>query len=71
MMTPFIDRKRQKPAESGSRFAGAHLAASSKIVQGVKKIFGKNEEEMFAYRKVLEGKSDAARVHDAARAALI
>ncbi|MGF6609562.1 hypothetical protein OKW45_004484 [Paraburkholderia sp. WSM4175] len=26
---------------------------------------------MFAYRKVLEGKSDAARVRDAAKAALI
>jgi hypothetical protein len=40
-MTPFIDRKRHE------------LAASRKIVQCPEKIFGKNEEEMFAYRKAL------------------
>ncbi|WP_176369380.1 hypothetical protein [Paraburkholderia youngii] len=46
-------RKAERPVR------GAHFAASSKIVQGAEKIFGKNEEEMFAYRKALEGKSDA------------
>ncbi|MGF6789880.1 hypothetical protein [Paraburkholderia sp. 35.1] len=71
MMTPFIDRKRQKPAESGSRFAGRTPCCKQQNSPRRQKIFGKNEEEMFAYRKVLEGKSDAARVRDAARAALI
>ncbi|WP_161950044.1 hypothetical protein [Paraburkholderia monticola] len=58
-MTPFIDQKRHKEqrhkaAESGAAGSqGAHGAASSKIVQSAEKIFGKNEEEMFAYRKAL------------------
>ncbi|MGF6444901.1 hypothetical protein [Paraburkholderia youngii] len=60
-MTPFNDRKRHEPAQRGAAGSeGAHFAASSKIVQGAEKIFGKNEQEMFAYRKALEGKSDAA-----------
>ncbi|WP_233849130.1 hypothetical protein [Paraburkholderia sp. HD33-4] len=70
-MTPFNDRKRHKAANSGATGSqGAHLAASSKIVQGAEKIIGKNVEEMFAYRKLLESNGDAARVHDTARADL-
>jgi hypothetical protein len=53
-MTPFIDRKRHEAGESGAAGSqGAHVAADSKIVQCTEKIFGKNEEEMFAYRKAL------------------
>jgi hypothetical protein len=61
MVDAFNDRKRHNPAKSSAAGSQvAHFAASSKIVQGARKKFGKNEEEMFAYRKVVEGNSDAA-----------
>jgi hypothetical protein len=36
---------------------GAYIAASRKIVQCAEKIIGKNQEEMFAFRKRIEGKN--------------